>query len=256
MPTNNWGGVTTGRSTEESVYNLVPPPQEVPTKPPMYRSAHPGKINAKVFEFGARKVQPGATFGRPDGTYAETPDVFLKSHAKEPVLPEPTVPTLTKLRTKALVPRRDEAPVHGLTSNKNFITVNAVNAILLEAKRPAEAPAPYTAKADFGKVPVYLKRNKARLAAEKAAIEEYLRMRDAAAHAGVQPMNESERAQLLRHLKRKWATVNEIYQKLPLSVDSEVKRRTKEGMEKELAGIEKDIKTLERGETVMIMTEQ
>jgi len=241
---------------EESINNLVPPPQEVPRKPPMYRSTHPGKVNPKDMEFGARKVQPGATFGRPDGTYAEPPAAFLKSHAKEPVLPEPSAPTTQKLKTKPPVPLRDEAPVHGLKSNKNFVTANAVEVVLAEPKKLPGEPFLYTAKPDFGKVPAYLKRNKERVAAEKAAVEEYVRLRDAAAHAGVQPMNESERQQLLRHLKKKWATVNEIYQKLPLSVDSEVKRRTKEGIERELAGIERDIKTLERGDAILIVNEQ
>ena len=48
---------------------------------------------------------------------------------------------------------------------------------------------------------------------------------DASQH--VMQLEPSERAQLLGHLKRKWASLNEAYQKLPLSTDSELKKHRK-----------------------------
>jgi hypothetical protein len=60
---------------------------------------------------------------------------------------------------------------------------------------------------------------------------------------------------LLRHLKRKWASINDAYQKLPLSTDSEQKKHRKEELERVLAEVEKDIKTLERGEAILIIDE-
>lgn len=99
---------------------------------------------APEFDFGGRKVQGTATFGRADGTYAEHPALFLKSHAKEPNLPAPGPPTMSKVHVKPAVPTRDEKPVMGLTSNKNFITHNAVKAILLEPKKVPGAPMAYT----------------------------------------------------------------------------------------------------------------
>lgn len=68
-------------------------------------------------------------------------------------------------------------------------------------------------------------------------------------------MSEGERRQLLRFLKNKWATVNEIYQKLPIATDTEQQKRRKEGIERELGDIEKDIRLLERGDAVMIVNE-
>ncbi len=67
------------------------------------------------------------------------------------------------------------------------------------------------------------------------------------------PMSEDERGQLLRHLKTKWAAVNVEYQKLGfvMDIDSKIKRR--EAMERQLAEIEKDIRTLERGDVVLIV---
>lgn len=67
----------------------------------------------------------------------------------------------------------------GLTSNKNFITSNAVDVILA---KPGKVPQPefqWTQKADYGKVPMYLKRNKQRVAMEKEQFSQYLRLREA-----------------------------------------------------------------------------
>lgn len=66
-------------------------------------------------------------------------------------------------------------------------------------------------------------------------------------------LSEGERSTLLSHLKKKWGSLNTAYQKFGLSIDSLPKKLRKEEMERQLAEIERDIKTLERGETVLIM---
>jgi hypothetical protein len=71
----------------------------------------------------------------------------------------------------------------------------------------------------------------------------------------VSQLSGEERADLLRHLKRKWASINDAYQKLPLSTDSEQKKHRKEELERVLAEVEKDIKSLERGEAILIIDE-
>lgn len=71
----------------------------------------------------------------------------------------------------------------------------------------------------------------------------------------VQPMSEHERQDLLRHLKDKWATMNATYQKIGFVLDIESKIKRKEELEAQLAEIEKDIKTLERGDVVLIVHE-
>ena len=40
---------------------------------------HPGKVDPGEFETGVRHKQQTATFGKPDGTVADTPDQFLQS---------------------------------------------------------------------------------------------------------------------------------------------------------------------------------
>ncbi len=67
--------------------------------------------------------------------------------------------------------------MYGVASNKNFITTNAVDAILAKPKRVPQEEFVWTARPGFGQVPVYLRRNKARIAEERAHIEAYIQMR-------------------------------------------------------------------------------
>jgi hypothetical protein len=68
-------------------------------------------------------------------------------------------------------------------------------------------------------------------------------------------MSAEDRAQLILHLKRKWGTVNHHFQGFSLSVDNEMKKRRKEELERQLAEIERDIKTLERGDMILVLNE-
>ncbi|MEW5311991.1 MAG: hypothetical protein WDW38_003656 [Sanguina aurantia] len=252
---------------DESVYNLIPRAQELTQRPPIHKSRFPGKIDPHEFDFGGRRSNPHATFGRPNGDNAIPPTAILFKHSKEQVLPDPAAPTTLKLKSKAAVPKKEDKPVFGLSSNKNFITANAVE--------------------DYGQVPTYLKRNKSLMATEKQQFAEYMQLREGplvkahrcGLHPDLAPVNpepdsdtnpdpiraptpgpdaqsessrvsqlaESDRHELLRHLKQKWGSINGAYQKLSLSVDSVVKRHHKEEMERQLGEVEKDIKTLERG---------
>ncbi|GFR45209.1 hypothetical protein Agub_g6604 [Astrephomene gubernaculifera] len=236
---------------EESVYALIPNPQEVPTRPPMHTSKFPGKTHPVQFEFGQNKVQGHATMGRPDGLNGPTK---LSAHEKEPRLPAPGPPTNPKTKIRPPVPSKDDPPKMGLTSNKNFITTNAVEVMLA---KPGKVPQPefqWTMKPDYGKVPLYLKRNKQRIAKEKEQFSQYIRVREAPeSNANVSQLSPDDRSQLIRHLKIKWDSINTAYQGLSLTVDTAMKKIRKEAMERELAEIERDIRTLERGEVVLVV---
>lgn len=76
-------------------------------------------------------------------------------------------------------------------------------------------------------------------------------MQDKEAHA-IQ-MGEEERQELLRALKGKWGAVNSAYQRLPFSLDTPAKKKRKEAFERQLSEIEKDIRTLSRSSTVLVI---
>ena len=56
------------------------------------------------------------------------------------------------------------------------------------------------------------------------------------------PMEERENLKL--HLKKKWAEINELYQKLSFTLDTPAKQKRKETYERELVQVENDIKKL------------
>ena len=54
------------------------------------------------------------------------------------------------------VPKRDEKPIHGLVSDKNFIVANAVEAILSAPRLPDQKDRDYLKKKNYGKCPKYI----------------------------------------------------------------------------------------------------
>ena len=92
---------------------------------------------------------------------------------------------------KVNVPRVSEKPVMGIRSNKNFITANAVEAILQVPQRSGEGEADYLAKADYGKVPEYLGQVKEEIRRENEMIDAYVaemgRVRGSGGEEGAQP---------------------------------------------------------------------
>jgi len=197
-----------------------------------------------------------ATMGKPAGAVQPDPHQFTKSHARDVRLPSPKAPTQPKEKRNPPVPKRDEKPVMGLVSSKNFITTNAIEAILSQARNRPTEEARWTDRQGFGEVPKYLKRNKQALDAEKRRVEEYMALREEQElkDAGVvRSISREERDQILRHLKLKWASVNTAYQKMTFTLDTPAKQKRKEQYEAELSEIERDIRMLERGESILVV---
>ena len=54
------------------------------------------------------------------------------------------------------MPRRDDRPITGILSKTNFLTANAVDAILAVPRCPNQNEVNYLEKEDYGKIPKYL----------------------------------------------------------------------------------------------------
>jgi len=222
----------------------------------MHKSKHPGTVDPKVFDLGVNNKRGKGTFGPPNGTSKPHPDSYIKKHSGEPVLPDPTIPTLTRTKGKPAVPTREEKPVMGLVSAKNFVTANAVENILSTPKKVIYDAPLATSKPDYGKVPTYLKTVKGQIQHEKQLIEDYHRSAMEESRTGsVRQMTENERGALVLELKLKWQKVNEAYQKLPFTLDTPMRKMKKEKYEEELTQLEKDIETLSR-KTVLVATDE
>ena len=72
------------------------------------------------------------------------------------------------------VPRRNERPVYGLKTAKNYTTANAVEVILAVPKAKPTAAERYVNKQGYGKVPGYLSQVKADIEMEKEVLQEFM----------------------------------------------------------------------------------
>merc|ERR1712169_63570 len=73
---------------------------------------------------------------------------------------------------KPSIPKREDPPIYGLVTDKNFIVANAVENILAVPKKLKEDEFKYTNKRDYGKVPVYLKKVNEKIQDEFATLQQ------------------------------------------------------------------------------------
>ena len=90
-----------------------------------------------------------------------------------------TIPTRPKKKIyrKPPVVAKDDQPIMGLKSNKNFIVSNAVENILAPPKTIPQKTN-YRNKRDYGKVPEYLKQIKENIQTEYQTIKQMQQMED------------------------------------------------------------------------------
>lgn len=244
----------------------------------MYRSTHHPQANltgSTIGTFGTTRL-PGAgsvvkkqfaEFG-PKGNSRPQPGEFLKSGQRCTAVVPTSNPSGFKYNEplrKPNVPRREEKPVLGLKTNKNFITSNAVDVILQVPQRQDNQEANYLSKPDYGKVPEYLNQVKEEIQRENRMIDEYVAEMGRVSGVGrgnneeeetMDAFNDNERAELLMALKKKWDSVNAKYQTMchQVKLDTVGKVKRKETLEKELDLLEADIKKLASRGPVYVST--
>lgn len=248
----------------ESIYNLVPQERSIPTKGPMHKSSHnhsevkvPGstfgcKGTTRLFGAGECVKKDGALYGppKPDlGFPTVKKDKFGASGTGEPF-------QYTDRRNMP-VPSKTDRPIYGLRSSKNFVTANAVEAILQVPKPVGNQDLNYMAKEDFGKVPAYLSQVKDEIRRENDMIDRYVKeqMGEVERPPEVfEEITEDERIQLIADLKAKWENTNAKYQKIThlVLLDTAGQIRRKESLEAELTQLQNDIEKLERASTLLV----
>ncbi|CAD8057494.1 unnamed protein product [Paramecium primaurelia] len=256
---------------QESIYNLIPKEYVPPPKEPMYRSAYPNglvptastfnnhttsrpKVNNINGDFDLVKgphTHKGQShsLGKPKGSYK--PDATMFRMKNTGTMGSNQLPEIQSFKypqsCKAAVPKKDEKPIHGLKSNKNFIVTNAVENILSAPKQITEEKA-WTEKKDYGKVPDYLTKIQSSINNEYEIIRN-MHMNEAEERDKqkyLMTLEEVERLKL--GLKKKWESVNKEYQSIThiRMIDTVGLKRKKEQCEKELALLEKDIEKLNK----------
>ena len=189
---------------------------------------------------------------------APNPRKFLRKGSLE-LRSEANIPSVehhnrSKESHKPQVPSRNEAPVHGLKTSKNFVNCNAVEAISSVPKKLNDNNV--RLHDEYGKVPAYLETVKAAIGYEKELVDRYVAEQFGQPIVGNEEnemMDERERMELINKLKQKWDDVNAVYQKhchkVMLDTPGEIKRKASQ--EAELKQLEDFIEKLSRGPVVI-----
>ena len=141
------------------------------------------------------------------------------------------------------VPLKDEKPIMGLVSDKNFIVSNAVENILAAPNMPVNKDKDYLKKKNYGKVPRYLQTIKKEIEDEYQLVREMQIEEEADMDRQKFLMDEQEKNELISALKKKWEVVHKEYQTLTHKnkLDTLGLKEKYERCERELNQLEKDI---------------
>jgi len=251
----------------ESIYNLVQREYYVPEKQPMYRSTHDpaAPLTGSTFGCQGNTRLPGAgtsikkasaLFGPRYEDKIET-GTYLKKKEIEEIKKTASGSFKYTTTNKDSVPSKDNRPVMGIRTSKNFVTANAVEAILAAPRVAVEPESNYMKKEDYGKVPAYLKQVQEEIRRENDMIDQYVKARMGVQDVDpehIEEFDEAERLDLLAQLKAKWDAVNANYQRMThlINLDSCGQIRRKTDLENSLKSLEADIEKLSRPGQVLI----
>lgn len=242
----------------ETIYNLVPREYVIPEKPPMHKSKHNPQQNLTGSTFGCHGSTrlPGAGLvvkkeASLFGPKEHTNTGYLKKKTVELPPPETVERSSKYSSVKPAVVKASDRPVMGIRTTKNFITANAVEAILAAPRVPPSSKSDYKNKDDYGKVPEYLVKVKEEIRRENEMIDRYIKDRMGVQERDpehLEEMPEHERQELIAQLKAKWDSVNASYQRMThmTRLDTCGKMKRKEGCEQSLKELEANIEKLSR----------
>ncbi len=146
------------------------------------------------------------------------------------------------------MPKRDEKPIMGLISDKNYIVANAVENILAAPKLPGNKDKDYLKKKNFGKCPQYLQKIKNEIEDEYQLVREMQIEEENEMDKQKFLIDDSEKQELIANLKKKWEIIHKEYQTLTHKgkLDTLGIVNKKENCERQLAQLEKDIEKLSK----------
>lgn len=156
-----------------------------------------------------------------------------------------------KSNNKPPVPLKDEKPIMGLKTCKNFIASNAVEAILKSpVHKNRQDDNGFMEKENYGKVPEYLAKVKQEIKREQEIVENCVlnSQQKTPDMSEFEEMDPDLRQSYVNQLKLKWDQVNAKYQKIchRVTIDSLGDIKRKEAQEAELQQLEDDIEKLSK----------
>lgn len=246
-----------------SVYDLIPREAAHETKQARYVSKFRQPVKTEYHSNRAdHKTMGQAKVPVP------TTENFLKKHSKEPQLPDKhDFKYPDENRKKPEVPAKQDQPLMGLKTTKNFITTNAVNAITSVPRRPDKIYVDtkkgdknllepsgmepvFIHKKEYGSNPQYLIRRQQEM---QRAQEEYnAYVAEHFRRGAMKQLTHDERQHILDGLKENWRVIHDQYQGLSVVTDTAPKKNRKERMEAEMKQLERDIESIEKHKVIYI----
>lgn len=233
----------------ESIYTWIKPDPVAPQKQPLYhsRASHDAPLVGSTIVI-KKGSHTGMGMTRKQMKETIKPENFLRAHqntgwvdtsalrmyceqsagrsvpfSSGATNPFAAAPHHKSISNVPAVPRRNERPSLKPREDKDFVTLNAINAITMKARVQRKgdpvallADPEAKAKVSYGRVPAYLAKVKEEIEAEREYILHLLDQEQLAAEAAVgsstRELSEDERGELIDALKTKWDEVNEKYQ--------------------------------------------
>uniref|UniRef100_A0A0B6ZXA2 Enkurin domain-containing protein n=1 Tax=Arion vulgaris TaxID=1028688 RepID=A0A0B6ZXA2_9EUPU len=248
---------------EPSIYNLLEVEETREIKQKRYNS----KFRENVKDEFVSGRWNSKTMG-PAKVPQPQPTEYLKKHQKEPQLPKrESFHYSDDDKKKPPIPKKNDVPLMGLKTTKNFICTNAVETITsvpkLPAKRfvdtrhgdtqnliPSGLEPVFVHKKEFGEVPVYVTKRKEEVKRAQDEYDQYIA--ENFKRGALRQLTEEERDAILDGLKANWEDVQDQYQGLSVVTDTAPKRYRKERLEAQMKQIERDIELFEKHKIIYI----
>ena len=144
----------------------------------------------------------------------------------------------------------------GLKSNKNYITSNAIDNILMPTRKKAKEEMDFLHKKYYGEVPPYLVKLKQKVKEEYISIREMQRRNEEEDAKRKKVLSEEEIKTLKEGLLKKLEQLKFSYGQIThkKKYDTLVLLKKKEGLEKEMATVEKDLQLLNNKNVIVDLT--
>lgn len=221
---------------QESIYKIVPKVKIIPGKDALYKSTHPYYVapTASTFKLinssypnvsnmggeirlprGAHPLlRDSATFGLPDVGKSISPENYHRKGVTGKKLPPlERLHTTTEVR-KPPVPTLKDKPIMGLKTDKNYITANAVDNILMQPKKLPEEKKELYKHRYYGQIPTYITNLRLKIKEEYDTLQEMKRRQKEEEDAKQKLLTQEEVAELRQGLQKKWEMYNQRYGKL------------------------------------------
>ena len=220
----------------ESIYNLIPREEEIQKKPDRYKSkfspkipptystlchkttTRPGVTNPR----GSYELEGGthshkglyATIGTKKGVVKPNPNSFSKKGSGAFIQAKISRCHYPSQERKPQIPAKDDKPILGLVSDKNYVISNAVENILSVPKNSKLSQPDYLKKKDYGQIPKYIEQIKKDVEDEYQIVKELQIQEEDEKLKEKFLMQDEERRDLIAALKKKWEIIHHQYQEI------------------------------------------